>query len=242
MYDLIPVIQRRAIKLLAEGTGEMRRRIKACGQSNLADTQLCLAQKIFGIIHPFQANIFHKSDTQCLSLVEKPLTSELVQLGCWVIPQASEHKEAAMKILNLMYTNRDYVTLYTYGIEGIHYLRNSEGGMQVLLDRYTQNLTWMFGNCLLASADLDAAGQNLEDYKNASYSPYFGFLYNDERYTDEIADMQNILAAWLPELENGKNPDIDGALKQMNEELYAAGLTEVIRDKQQQLDQWLKNK
>lgn len=180
--------------------------------------------------------------TECISLVEKTLTSEIIQLGSWVIPTASEHRAAAMKILDLMYTDKEYVTLYTYGIEGVHYRENTEGVIEILSDGYTQNLTWMFGNCLLASPDAAASEQNLESFRNASYSPYFGFIYNDERYADEIEDMQQILDNWLPDLENGRNPDIDGALAQMNAELHAAGLDAVIRDKQEQLDRWLKTK
>jgi len=176
--------------------------------------------------------------TESISLKEKVLTSEAQQLGNWVIPQSSEKKEAAMKILNLMYTSEEYVNLYFYGLEGVHYTRDEKGCVCRISGRYIQNLTWMFGNTFLAWQEEGEAPRVPDDLEDIVYSPYYGFVYDGQKYEDEIYEMEKILDAYLPELEKGNYDDIS-VLDEMNQRLYAAGLKEVMEDKEAQLKEWI---
>ena len=55
-------------------------------------------------------------ETTGITLLEGKLNTSQLQVGNWVIPAASEHKDGAAKILELMYTDPEFVTLYIYGI------------------------------------------------------------------------------------------------------------------------------
>lgn len=173
-------------------------------------------------------------ETVCIPLVAQPITSEMIQVGNWVIPAASQRKEAAMKLLNLMFSDSEYVSLYVNGIEGVHYARRPDGSLEILSDGYTQHLTWIFGG---------AGGEGAtEPQEDAVYSDYYGFTYDGSRCAAQIEAMNATLEAALPDLLLGRAPDVDAALDALNRTLEAHGLNDVLRDKQEQLTAWLEGR
>lgn len=182
-------------------------------------------------------------DTIAIQLVDRELTTTDAQVACWTIPVSSEHKEAAMKILNLMYSDSEYVNLYNYGIEGTHYKLNNDGTVKIISDKYIQSGTWLFGNSLLIK-EISGSNPLLTDLKykafeDKKYSSLYGFIYDDSKYKEEVSGMEEILNEYLPILECGLADDVEKTLSEMNKKLYAAGLQEVINDKQMQLNEWL---
>ncbi|MCD8154215.1 MAG: ABC transporter substrate-binding protein [Clostridiales bacterium] len=176
--------------------------------------------------------------TASITLTKTCLTSELQLMGNWVIPENSSKKTAAMKILNLMYSDADYVNLYLYGIEGIHYTLNKDESVHKISEDYNQSMKWMFGNGYLALKEEGIVETQTEDSEK-EYSRYYGFVYNGQDLEEEISSLQKILDNYLPDIENGIVEDVDASLEEMNQKLYAAGLQEVMADKQKQLDLWL---
>ena len=61
------------------------------------------------------------------------------------------------------------------------------------------------------------------------------------RYSTHLTALNNALNTYMPALETGTVgvDGVDSTLQQLNEALYAAGLQEVIDEKQRQLDEWL---
>lgn len=189
-----------------------------------------------GMEASYSAQSGHES--VCIPLVTSTITNEMTQIGNWVIPQASSKKEAAMKLLNLMYTDEEYVSLYINGIEGEHYTLREDGSLEILSRGYTQHLTWIFGNVMLAaSPEQTRSVERLYDASN--YSVYFGFLYDSTRFTKEIAEMSAIVDRALPRLLLGEEPDVDAALDELNRQLKDLGIGQVIQDKQKQLSEWM---
>ena len=188
-----------------------------------------------------QARISEKAgvETTGITLLEGKLNTSQLQVGNWVIPAASEHKEGATKILELMYTDPEFVALYIYGIEGVHYKVLENGEKEIISDRYRQDLTWIFGNIKLADDGKDAIEEVKELYENASYSAFNGFQYDDRNYHTEIENMNNCLQKTVSKLEAGEIPNVDAALGNLNRELYEQGLPEVMVDKQKQLEEWI---
>ena len=182
-------------------------------------------------------------ETIAIQLVDRERTTTDAQVACWTIPESSRYKEAAMKILNLMYSNSEYVNLYNYGIEGTHYELSDDGTVKIISDKYIQSGTWLFGNVLLvkelSGSDPTLVEQKYKALENTKYSSLYGFFYDDSKYKEEVLDMEEILSEYLPVLECGLADDVEETLKEMNEKLYDAGLQEVINDKQKQLNEWL---
>lgn len=60
-------------------------------------------------------------------------------------------------------------------------------------------------------------------------------------YSTHLTALNNALNTYMPALETGTVgvDGVDSTLQQLNEALYAAGLQEVIDEKQRQLDEWL---
>ena len=157
--------------------------------------------------------------------IRNKLTTDKFRIGTWAIPRTSLHPEAAMKILNLMYTDEEYVRTYNFGPE--------------FVETNEMPLVWLFGNTLLTEKTFEESLKEQEDYKNVEFADYFGFTYDSAAYQDEIAALQAVLDEYMPDLENGIIGDVEKTLEEMNGKLYDAGLQSVMQDKQMQLDQWI---
>ena len=84
--------------------------------------------------------------------------------------------------------------------------------------------------------------QQLSDFnKWGSYSPAFGFMWDSTDYSTNLTALNNALNTYMPALETGSVgvDGVDSTLQQLNDALYAAGLQDVIDEKQRQLDEWL---
>ncbi|MBS5235026.1 MAG: extracellular solute-binding protein, partial [Collinsella sp.] len=56
-------------------------------------------------------------------------TTDRVTMALWSIAGSCEHPEAAMKLLNSLYSDPEVANLYMYGIEGTHYEVVEEGAI-----------------------------------------------------------------------------------------------------------------
>lgn len=164
------------------------------------------------------------------------------------ISATSKHPEAAMKFLNLMYTNADVVNLLDWGIEGVHYEVQDDGtvdfpeGLDANTTAYGLNQDWYFGNQFLSyiwgkGRDTTIYERLESNNKNSEFSPVMGFSYDSTVVATELAAIVNVRNQYVPGLECGSlDPETD--LEAFNKALYDAGLQTVIDEKQAQLDAW----
>ncbi|MGL5435664.1 MAG: ABC transporter substrate-binding protein [Lachnospiraceae bacterium] len=166
----------------------------------------------------------------------------------WTIPANSKNPEKAMEFLNLLYTDPDVINLLAYGIEGEDYVVHADGrigypgGLDSSPEGYSMaGMLWSFGNEFNAHVwetnDLDIWEQTREWNKNGITSKAFGFVFDSTPVSMEIAAVQNVYDQYRMALECGL-VEPAAALDEMNQTLYAAGLQEVINEKQRQLNQW----
>ena len=82
-----------------------------------------------------------------------------------------------------------------------------------------------------------------EAYKNenAEKSLALGFQFDSSKVADQITACTNVVAQYYTPLMYGE-VDIDSTLEEFNKQLYAAGLQDIIDEKQAQLDAWLASK
>lgn len=170
----------------------------------------------------------------------------------WTIPENCEYPEKAMQFINELYTNPDIVNLLCYGIEGEHYVTRENGtisypdGVDATTVGYNMapNL-WAVGNEFLAkvweTSDQDVWEQTQEWNKSGIISKAYGFFYDNINVTTETAAVQSVYDEYRMSLECGVL-DPETALPEMNEKMYAAGLQNIIDEKQAQLDKWLEAK
>ncbi len=166
----------------------------------------------------------------------------------WTIPENAKYPEKAMQFLNLMYTEPDIINTLVYGIEGEDYEVHEDGrigypkGIDATSVGYSlSSMLWSFGNEFNAyvweTNDADIWEQTIEWNKTGLRSKAYGFVFDSTPVATEMAAVQNVYNQYSMSLECGVVEPTE-VLVEMNEKLYAAGLQNIIDEKQRQLDLW----
>ena len=167
---------------------------------------------------------------------------------CGVIASTTDVPEAAMKFLDLTYTDKDIINLLIYGIEGRDYVLDEEGmvsypeGEDGSTVPYTAQLSnGLLGNYFLmyqgTGSDPAALDWEMEQNRTAKTSPAMGFTFNSDSVKTQYTAVQNVITQYLPGLICGSlDPDteIDKFIKALND----AGYQDILNAKQEQLDAW----
>lgn len=114
----------------------------------------------------------------------------------WSIPYAAAEPEAAMKFLNLMYSDPAVSDLLNYGIEGTHYQIGADG-MYTWVDSqdnssctYHPEMTWIWPNTYIGGQWKGAApdlGTKMTEFNhNAKKSKAMGFTYDNSSVINEV--------------------------------------------------------
>ena len=178
---------------------------------------------------------------------EAVLTTGGVQGLSWGIANNTKNPKRAMQLLNLLFTDPVLINLINYGIEGEHYVKRNDGtigfpaGIDASNAKYNLGgMDWQLGNSYLSypwegkPADLPAQMKAFNE--RAIVSPAYGFEFDNDRVRTQIAALTAVSEQYRRALETG-SADIS-MLAEFNSRLYAAGLSDVIAEKQRQLDAW----
>jgi putative aldouronate transport system substrate-binding protein len=181
--------------------------------------------------------------------VSPPFTTT-TQVGVqgWAIPITCKNPEKTMEFLNLLYTDPALVNFIAWGIEGKHYVKLNDRvitypeGVTAANNGYNLNLTWMFGNSLLAYVwegnAPDINDQMISFNQNAIVSKALGFQFNAAPVRNAVTAVTNVAAEYRLGLEYGM-VDVDVMLPRFIKALEDAGINEIVAEKQRQLDAWL---
>lgn len=165
----------------------------------------------------------------------------------------SDDPDMAFKFISALYTDPVVMNYWQNGIEGVNY-QVLDDGTAYFVDgespadyKYHQTTGWELGNQMISYVWND--GSKTADYWDtlrhhndwADYSPAFGFMWDSSAYSTQITALQNALDTYRPALETGSVgvAGVESTLKALNDALYAAGLQDVMNEKQSQLDAWL---
>lgn len=184
-------------------------------------------------------------------LVPPVATTSTVTGAMWGIPVNSETPEKAMEFLNLMYTDKDIVNLYDWGIEGTHYVKVD--GFDNVIDYpegidynsvgYKMPLGWLFGNQFLSyvmNGDDPEIWSKMDQFnKSSKRSKAMGFLFDASPVKTEYAAVSNVITQYKMPLETG-SVDPEQILPEFISKLKSAGIDKIIAEKQKQLDEWAK--
>lgn len=165
----------------------------------------------------------------------------------WTVPENNNDSVAAMKFLNLIYTDADMMNLISWGIEGQHYVINDEGfadfpeGVDATTSGYIHSMGWMFPNQFIthvwAGNDADLWDQIKTFNKEANKSAALGFAFDSTKVSTEYTAVVNVYEEYQKSIEYGLT-DPTVAIPEMNERLKSAGMEIIINEKIEQLNQW----
>ncbi|WP_256758093.1 ABC transporter substrate-binding protein [Cohnella sp. WQ 127256] len=176
-------------------------------------------------------------------------TTSSVLSFMWAVPLNAKTPEKSMKLLNLMYKDKDLINLLSWGVEGTHYVKISDNvinypeGITAANNPYAMGTKWQFGNSFSAytlnGSDPDIFKKLEEFNKSAIKSKALGFSFDNSQVKTEIAAVTNVMNTYKNALEAGLLDPAD-KLPEYISKLKEAGIDKIIEEKQKQLDEWVK--
>lgn len=157
----------------------------------------------------------------------------------------SKHPAEAMKLLNLVYTDKEIYNELLFGLEGIHYTKTGDNSAAPLEDtKYNlSSSAWKLGNQFNAwylPGQAEGVWEETDKLnREAVVSPLRGFTFDPTNVQSELAQ----IGAVVKEYANGQftTKDIDAYIAERNQKMEQAGLAVVLQETQRQIDEW-KNK
>lgn len=172
---------------------------------------------------------------------ESYLGSTVARATALAIPYTSENPEAAMKLLNLIFTDAEVYNLLMYGIEGKHYNKVDENRVELIDDSGWKNTTrlWVMGNTFNAwlygnqEDGIHELTQAMND--SATPSPVAGFSFDTSSVAAEIAQVNAVNT----EFSNFYfYEDHDERYQEWKKKMISAGIGTIVAECQRQLDEW----
>lgn len=181
----------------------------------------------------------------CVKMVTMPISTSTCTKFVWAVPTTSNEPEAAVRMLNMMYTDSRVANLLAWGIEGTHY--QVKDGVAYFLDGQDANnctyhtTDFLYGNQFLVlpweGQPVDFRDQAKAEMDTAQVSAYLGFACDTTPISNEISAVSNVIAEFLPSIDSGvaTQEDYDAFL----EKLDGSGMPKILEEYQTQLDAWL---
>ena len=195
--------------------------------------------------------IMHEDDEYMIRL------SELYQctqgMGGWVVPMTAEEPEAAIRFLDYMYEDASIANLLQWGIEGKHYVvRDAETNLIGFPEGVNEtnsgyyNTLGLYGDARRVYTWTESQSQAENDAytEEAMKNPTkcIGLIYHPSMaMSSKIAAIAAVSGQYEPALETG-SVDIEQYYDEFLKALEAAGVNDVIAEKQEQLDAFLSEK
>ncbi len=177
-----------------------------------------------------------------------------VSMATWAIASSTKYPEAAMKLLNMMYTDPTLENLMIYGIEGKHYvvLGDAANGQKIIgypegIDAtnttYRPSGGWLWCNQFIGHVwtgnPADYWDVTREFNQTAIKSNAFGFTWDASNVRNQVTACTNVMQKYHQALMCGA-VDPDETLPKFIQELKDAGIDAIVADKQAQYDEWKK--
>lgn len=178
-------------------------------------------------------------------------TAQMTFIG-WGIGRNCQYPERTMQVLDYMYGSAEIMNLFNWGIEGEHYqvIDEEKGvidypeGVTSDTKTYGLNIGYEIPNQTLAYVFNGTDPEIWEKYKEYNAADPIistGFIYDNAKVLTQVAALTNVQNQYVDALGSG-SVDPEEYIQKFNEELYQAGLQDVMDEKQSQFDAWLQSK
>lgn len=166
------------------------------------------------------------------------------------IAQNSEDPEKTMQCLDYIYGSEDVMNLLNWGEEGIDYvyvdkennLINYPDGINTENVGYSMNLGWELPNQYLThlweGSDPNVYEETEKFNEKGVPSKALGFTFDNTGLDTQLAAVNNVYNQYAPSLGAG-TVDPEEYIPKFIKDLKAAGIDDIIAEKQKQLDAWL---
>lgn len=164
-----------------------------------------------------------------------------IQGSFLVVSAGSKYIEKAMKVIELANTDKTFRNLLAFGIENKHYEKTGENTIKILNDGYAtpQYSQATFFNMYVVEP---APGNKWELVKKqneeAKPSPILGFIFDSTKVNNQIAACSTIYDKYFANIMTGTvDPTVE--VPKMTQELNNAGMQDIIKEVQSQINSFL---
>lgn len=168
------------------------------------------------------------------------------------ISSTCKNPARVMKFLDLLWTDSSILNLLCFGIEGEHFEKtDSADGCQISLtensgfSNYT--MTWAYSSEFLDGVyyidkyDENPYTQSKQINDTAKLHAAIGFSFDETPVSTQMAACKSVCSTYLTEFSTGQHGDkVMEIYETFIGKLKAAGMDEIVAEKQRQLDAWLK--
>lgn len=186
-------------------------------------------------------------DCVCTPITDIPIATSTCTKFVWVVPSTAVEVEAAVKMMNLMYTSSELANLLAWGIEGQDYIVTENGTAAFPESVTSENVNYhtsdyLWGNQFLIlpwgeSADPELRKNQKSIMDKATISPYIGFSCDTSVISNPIAACNSVISEYRAALQSGA---VDLSLYDtFIDELDKAGANDILAEYQKQLNEWL---
>ena len=189
-------------------------------------------------------------DVGAIALGEAYLDTSAINAVAQAISSTSKNPDAALKFLNLTYTDETVINTMLYGVEGRDYVKNDDGtvsypeGQDSATVPYTAQLSCgVLGNFFIqwplqGSGSVESLAWESEQNHNAAHSPAMGFIFDATPVRTQLTAVSNVIQQYFPGIQCG-SVDPTTAIPDFEKALSEAGYDDILAAKQEQLDAWL---
>ena len=162
------------------------------------------------------------------------------------ISYSSKNGEKAIKLIELVNTDKELYNLICFGIEGKHYELNEEGKVRKIADSgYNPNADWKFGNqfnaYLLEGQEDNLWEETAELNLSATPSPLLGFVLNVDPIKNEISQISAVNTEYSRAIANGVKDPAE-YMDEYRAKLETAGIQRLKDEIQKQVDEYFATK
>ncbi len=221
-----------------------------------ADTQIkngvgiCLinAQE-FGYESKLPASIGSDVMVKFTGAMVQTATASYTKFG-YAVPVTAKEPEAAVKFINLLYSENEVHDTLAWGVEGTDWVKNEDGtgtypeGASAETAEYHM-ADFLYGDILTVTpwegSGADVRQQQAALNAEVEVSKYIGFSIDNTKVASQVTACQNVSNQYKPMLSSGVY-GADGTEAKYEEYIAAlegAGINDIIAEYQSQLDAWL---
>ncbi len=192
---------------------------------------------------------YQTSATRKIEVAYKPAQSGIISTtsargAMHAISTASDNPERALMLLNLVNTDPTLFTMLEFGLEGVHYTKESDGSVKFNVDMRNTYRPWKAGlgnqfNLPRESTDPANILEMLDSFnKLGKPVPILGWAFDAEPVKKEIAALASIVQGHRDPL-NAGSVDPATKLPEFISALKANGIDAVVAEAQKQLDAFM---
>ncbi|WP_227013610.1 DUF3502 domain-containing protein [Paenibacillus psychroresistens] len=172
------------------------------------------------------------------------VTGSSIRTAVSYVSTTSKHPERAMMLLNLIYSDKEFFNKFAYGVEGEDWNYVSGKGTDNPIIKTSEKTNWAMWHPWIGSLwDQWPSNWNSKEVLDglkatidkAEYSPYAGFTFDSTPVKKEMAQIDAIFPELTPVFLAG---DVDASIAKLKEKVDKAGLSEVLKEIQKQVDAW----